>query len=56
MDHLLENSGKPVPAADDAEAAEIDEDDDSEALAAHIKKTGASDDQVAKVCLAIERC
>lgn len=51
MDHLIENSENPVPAAGEGGAGEVDEDDDTEALAAHIKKTGALDDQVAKVRL-----
>jgi hypothetical protein len=44
MDHLLANSDNPISAEGEA----IDDEDDAEALAAHIKKTGA-DDQVAKV-------
>jgi hypothetical protein len=51
MDHVLENSEKPVPTAEEqnAGAGAPDDDDDAEALAAHIKKTGASDELIAKV-------
>lgn len=49
MDHVLENSEKPVPTAEEQNADAVDDDDDAEALAAHIKKTGASDEQIAKV-------
>ncbi|RSH89053.1 hypothetical protein EHS25_002715 [Saitozyma podzolica] len=48
MDHVLENSEKPVPTAEEQNIDVADDDDDAEALAAHIKKTGASDEQIAK--------
>ncbi|KAK4687826.1 UBX domain-containing protein 1/4, partial [Tremellales sp. Uapishka_1] len=55
MDHLLGNSEKPVPAAGEQgkKDAEMDEDeDDQEALAAHVKKMGGKEgsenDQEAK--------
>lgn len=52
MDHLIEHSDDPIPAADDPAAGGGDEEDDEEALALHIKKTGASgEDLVAKVSL-----
>jgi hypothetical protein len=53
MDHLLNNSDNPVPSAADQPEEADSADEESEDLKIHVKKTGASEELMAKVRLLV---